>query len=327
MDVMRYRWSILAVVLAAAAVGWADEGTYVFEDGKWVQVAQPAKGTVAGELELIRQAVREGRSRRAVSLTKRFLKDHPISPAREPAMSLAGQAEMNRSRYFQAYEWYRRQIDEFPGGDLLERALQREYDVADAFLQGRKRLLMGWLPVPATDDGVEILTRIVEQAPGSEVAERALLRRADHHYDRRQYDEAIDAYDQFVQLYGRSSEQAPYAMLQAARGTYALFRGVRYDETPLLDARQRFLSFAEAYPSRADEANVAQVLATIRDILAEKNYRTARFYDRVGRPEASAHYYRIVVNEFSGTEWSDAARQALQARGLLATPTDPEDAS
>lgn len=323
MNRRHYRWIILLVVLAATSAGWGAESTYEFKDGKWVEVAQPAKGTVAGELELIRQALRRGKNGTAVRRAKRFLKDHPMDPSREAAMSLAGQAELNRGRYFQAYEWYRRQVDEYPAGPLLERALQREYDVADAFLQGRRRLLMGFLPVPATEDGLRILGRIVEQAPGSQVAERALLRMGDHYFDHRNYVEAIDAYDQFLQLYGRSSEQAPYAMLQAARATYETFRGVQYDDTPLLEARQRLRTFAEAYPQRAEQANVDRFVQAIHDIRAEKAYRTARFYDRIGRREASIHYHRIVVAEFSQTDWARRSRQALERRGR---PVSPEAA-
>lgn len=315
---MRKRYFCIAVcclvwawLVCAPAQG---EQEYELKDGKWVPVAPPKKGTAAGEVSLVRQEVAKGHGRRACRAAKRFLKKYPGNPGCEEVMHLYGQAEIVRGRLFQAYEKFEDQLARWPNGQYAERALLREYEIAEAFLAGRKRIVLGVLYMPAKGDGLMILSRIAEHAPGSALAEKALVRIADYHYHDRSYEKAAEAYDRFLALFA-SSTRAPYAMLQAARATYASFRGVRYDETPLLDARQRFRVFAERYPGEARKANVARTLRRIHLTLAEKTYRTGRFYERIGRKTAAMSYYRRTVKDFRETKWAQKARKDLRRLG------------
>ena len=311
----RARIAVATLALLAGLASWApaQEGAYELKDGRYVPVAPPRAGTPEGHLALIRKHLREDDPSKALKEVQAFLKQYPDHPGREEALSLAGEAQMQRGRYFKAYESFERQIDQYPAGSLLERALQREYEIADAFLRGKKRIELGFLPVPAQDDGLEILLRIAEQAPGSRWSEKALLRAADYHFDKAQYNEAIDAYDQFLALHAEISEQAPYAYLQAARATYALYDGPAYDEAPLIDARQRYRQFAELYPQRAQEVGVPQVLSQIDQALAHKLYRTGEFYVRIGQPRSAVVYYHQTTQDYPQTQWAAKAAQRLEA--------------
>ena len=51
---------------------------------------------------------------------------------------LAGCAEMERDRYWQAYGWFEKQLDQFPQGPRSGKALQKEYDIAEGFLAGKR---------------------------------------------------------------------------------------------------------------------------------------------------------------------------------------------
>ena len=161
----KYHFLAVAAVLAGTALALPADDQYEFVNGQWVKSVPPAKGTPAGELAMIRNLIREGRNVAAVSAADKFLKAYPDSPLREEAMMLAGQAEINRDRYFQAYEWYKRQWEEYPNGQYAERTLQREFQIAEAFLKGKKRIVAYILYLPARQDGLDILNRIVEQAP------------------------------------------------------------------------------------------------------------------------------------------------------------------
>jgi len=305
----------LCLPLGLCAMSFAAaEQEYEFKDGKWVPVAAPKKGTAEGELALIRQHVERGNGRRAAWAAGRFLKKYPDDPRREEVMSLGGRAEMIRGRYFKAYEWYDRQLTNYPNGQYAERALDRQFEIAEAFLAGKKRWVLGTLPISARGDGLRILGRIAEHVPGSVLAEKALLRIADHHYRQKDYEDATLAYDHFLEMFGRS-KQAPYATLQAARATFASFHGVRFDETPLLNAQQRFTVFRQRYPHEARRANVTGILERIHELRAEKSYETGRFYERTRRKVPAKFYYRLVMRDYPGTTWSDKARQRLTHLG------------
>jgi len=303
---------VLALALLCARAGAQDE--YEWRDGQWVRLQPPEPDTPAGQVALIRQDVEAGRPRRALKAAEKFLEDHPDAPQREEVFALAGQAEMNRGRWLQAYEWFERQLTEYPNGALYERALEREYDIAERFLAGEKQIVLGFLPVPAEKEGLEILTGIAEHAPGSAVAERALMRVARHHHDQRDYADAVDAYDRYVQMFGKAP-RAPEAMLQAARALLESFGGAEFDETPLLEADQRLRAFAAAYPVEAGQADVDAMLEQVADLRAEKLYTDARFYERVGRPAAAVFYYRRLRETFSQTAWASRAEEDLARLG------------
>jgi len=315
---------ICAVVLCLAASLLLAKDSYERKDGKWVKVATPAEGSAAGELALVRHYLDGGRYKKAVKAAKKFTKRYPDDDGYEEVCLLAGQAEIKRGRYYQAYDWFEKQLDQFPAGRYSGRALQREYEIAEAFLAGAKRIVLGFMKLSATDEGLDILGRIAEHAPGTEIAARSLLRIADYHYGKGRWMDAVEAYDTFLTLFGKS-DKAPYAMLQSARANYSAFDGVAFEDTPLLEAEQRFKTFAEAYPAAAAKAGVDRTLEQIADMRAQKLYATAEFYERIKRPPAAAFYYKQVAEQFPRTQWAENARRALGRLGGV-RPQKPSSA-
>ena len=313
-----HRVALIGLLLATAlATATAEE--YVWKDGKWVAAAQPVPGTVGGELAIVRRHVAAGQLDEALEAVEGFLSKYPDDPGCEEAILLAGQAELDAERYWQAYEQFEKMLDRYPNGRFLERALTREMDVANAFLAGKKRIVAKIFRLPARDEGLDILRRITEHAPGSLIAEKAMLRTGEYHFDRSEFVESAEAYDEYLQLFpkGRS---VPHAMLQGARATFASFKGVAYDETPLVEADQRYKMLIDQYPAVAQKAKASQVIRQIVDIRAERAYDTARFYDRTGRKKPAAFYYRQVVEQFPDSPWAREAEAALAGRETTRPP-------
>jgi hypothetical protein len=176
--------------------------------------------------------------------------------------------------------------------------------------------------VSADLDGVDMLMRIAAHSPGTPIAERALLRVADYHFSRAEYPEAIACYEDFMKSHPLS-EHRKYAMLQIPRAYILSYRGVKWDSTPLLNARKRYQLFAQAYPRDAEKENVEGILEEIRLGLAQKVYATGRFYERTKHPRAAAFYYRKTIAEYPDTHWANSARGRLDMLGPLPTDARP----
>jgi outer membrane assembly lipoprotein YfiO len=312
---------VAGAVLLCAGVCLAQD--YERIDGKWVKIVPPKPGTPAGDLQLLRQAVQEHADGAAVGAAKAFIKKHPGEIAQEEVMMLAAQAEMHRGRYWQAFDdWIEKQLSQFPAGKYSQRVLQWEYDIGDAFLNGKKRVVWGIFNLSAQPEGLEILHKVVEHAPGSDVGERAMMRIAEYHFNHRDWPEAIVDYDEFVKLF-RNSPKVPYATLQAAKASFLSYRGAAFDDTPLLDAEQRFKIYREHYPDQAAKAQVDQTLANIRDLRAMKLLTTAEFYQRIGHPVAQALNYRQVNDQFPRTPSAELAQARLAKLGDLTPASGP----
>ena len=311
-----------AVLFAAASSPLCAQDAHEWKGGKWVPVVKPGTGTPESELALVRELLNKTRYKKCVKAAKKFLARYGGHRNYEEVCLLAGRAELERGRYYQAYEWFERQLDQFPNGRYRDRALQHEFEAAGALLSGKKRIVLGFIKLPAKDEALEMLTRIAEHAPGTKIAERSLLRIGDYHYAKQQWVEATDAYDAFLTLFGKSPK-AGYAMLQAARAAYSGYKGLAFDDTALLDAQQRFETFALNYPAIAQKVNVESILKQILADLAGRLYLAGEFYERTKRPSAAVFYYKQVLDRYPQTTWAVDARDALRRFSEVA-PKNPE---
>lgn len=299
---------MLSCIAAAAA---EREGQYVWKDGKWVPMAEPAKGSPAGEIALMRKYLRQDKPGKARELAEKFPTKYPDDKRCQEALLLGGQAEMAEGDYYDAFEWFQRQLARYPNGKYSDRALAREYEIADAFLNGRKRKVAKIFRMSAEEEGLTILDKIVAHKPSSQIAQKALLRKADYYYDAEEYEQAVSAYDHFIESYGKSP-RAEKAALRAAWASYLQYRGEEYEDTPLIDAKERFKWFAERWPEAAEEARVSAVIENIDSTLAKKIYSTADFYRRTDKPEAAIFYYKEIIRKYPKTQWASRAEQSIK---------------
>ncbi len=320
MSTRRVGGLLVALVAVVAATGglFAAEGEYEWVGGQWIEAAAPAEGSPAGELALIRRHQADGRRRETVRAGKKFLDKYPDDARGEEAMLLAGEAELDAHRYWQAYEWYKRLADEHPNGKFYERALDRQFKVAEAFLAGKKRIVLGFLRISAYGDGQEILFSIAAHSPGSALAERALMRVAEFYFNRRDYVEAIETYDEYLEMFPKS-HRSSLAMLRGAQASLADYRGPAHEDTPLIEARQRFLMFAEQFPDDAAKIGVDRILDQITSERARKAFEGAAFYERIDRPAPAKICYQYVVADYGDTEWAAQARERISRLDSAAT--------
>ncbi len=297
-----------ALLAAPSSPAGADE--YILKDGKWVAAPKPAKGTVEGELAIIRQQIEAKDYKAAKTSADQFRKDHPDSPSCEEAMLLGAQAQLNAGLYYQAFERLEAMLAKYPNGLFLERALTREVEVANAFLAGKKRVVGKIIKLPARDEGLTILRKVAEHAPGTEIAERAMLRIGEYYFGRKEYSDSADAYDEFITMNPKSA-RIPHAIARAAEAMFESFKGVAYDETPLVEAQARYKSLLARYPDEARKARATETLREIVAIRGERAFETAKFYDRTGRRKSAQFYYRQVVEEFPSTIWATEARTKI----------------
>ena len=316
--ISKYRWFVLLFALATASgVSLGAEGTeHVWKNGKWVAAAKPVEGTPQGELALIRMHLDKENPKAALKATEKFLVNYPRDSRQEEVMMLAGQAEMDRGHYDSACDKFNLQMDQNRNGAFYDRAVQRQYEIADAFLKGRKRRAAWIFRVSGADRGIEILNSIADRVPGTVIAEKALLRVADYHYDTKQVVPAVEAYDHYMKTFPKAPrKRMAHAMLRAARARYAQYRGEEFDDTPLTDAQQRFMDYSDRYAEDANKANIPMVLSQIRNALIQRYFSAAKFYTRIGRRTASIYYYKKVIAQDSKSHWAKRAEVELMKLG------------
>ncbi len=155
-----------------------------------------------------------------------------------------------------------------------------------------------------------MMFRIQERSPGSPLAEKCLLRTADYYFSTSQFDLASDAYAAYLRSYSRSAEVAR-VRLRRAFSSYAQFHGVRFDATPLVDARAQFEDIKARYPELAAENNIQKFIDGINETLARKMLITADFYRRTGETRAAVYTLRQLINTYPTAKEAELAKAEL----------------
>jgi hypothetical protein len=90
----------------------------------------------------------------------------------------------------------------------------------------------------------------------------------------------------------------PRVRLRQAFASLAQFRGLRFDATPVIDAKAQLEDVQAEYPELARQENVGDVLERIDGILAARVAQTADFYRRTNEPQAAVYNWRYIVENY-----------------------------
>lgn len=130
------------------------------------------------------------------------------------------------------------------------------------------------------------------------------IKLADSYFFNGEYSEAAKRYEEFVKNYP-SSQEIPYAKLQAARSYLALSRGAGRDRKPQESALVLLDSIVESYPNSDYGAIARQARGPVIKQLAAYDQGIIDFYERLGNTEAVAERKRAFQ-----TQWGARLSQA-----------------
>lgn len=313
----------LAVPAWAATKGqprYPERMVYDPATGTWTQPPSPIPGTEQGELELALIELADNKPAAAKARLNKWLKKYKESDRRSDAMVALGDAELALGNHMQAYKQYEKALDQYPGLEGEETIVRHEFAIGVAFLSGVKQKI--WiLRVPAYEEGLDVLDKVVQRTPGSMLAEDAIKAKADYYYRSGKFDLAETEYARLAQEFPRG-RYPRLALLMSAHSALARFPGLKFDDAALYEARERFISFRERYPEFAEQENIAALIRRIDETLAEKNLMIGKWYTKMKKVNAAVVYYRNVAKN-----WPNSGA-AIEARRLLAaiaeaTPAGP----
>jgi len=263
------------------------------------------------ELDQIEQLIKENHPDQALKDAKKWIKDHQDSDFLDEATFLKAQALFDKKLYHQAFRTYEKLLDNYATSRRFETALEQEVEIARRFLAGAKRKIWGWLPSGARTEALEIIDRVAQRWPGSQLAATALMMKADYYYRKGRFDEAQLTYQIIVDNYATSDAFEP-ALLGSAQSLHSQYHGPRYDGAPLHEAWFRYQQYQARYPQQAQNLGVAERLSQIETQLAHKDFVIADFYRRTHQPDAARHYWNYIPQRWPDTVSAHKARQMLQ---------------
>ncbi len=298
-------WSCLLYVSPVTVSAAQGETVMLTPGGQWQEVEN-----LSPQLVAMQQLIAQGKAKKAQKQLSRWIEDNDDSPWLDQAMFLKAQALFDRGLYYQSFGVYEELLDSFPASALWESSLRQQIEIAKLFLAGKKRKVWGFIPASARTEALEILERVEERWPGSDLAAYALKMQADYYFNAGRFIEAQGAYQILVDHYS-SSRYYEESLLHSAEATQAQYRGPRYDGRCLNDARIRYEQYRLRFPQKAKQLGIAQRITRIHWQQAEKNYVVADYYRRTHHDESARYYAEYVKANWAGSEWDKKADALL----------------
>ncbi len=290
----------------------ADPPAAEFRNGRWETLA-PATVKPASDPELdhMEQLLGQKEPSAALSIGSYWVKHHDKkAPQRDRLIYLLAEANYQLDDRIRAFYFLDELMDEYPQSALFYPALEKQYQIADGFLNGHKLRVLGAPVLSGNDEAVEMLFRIQQRSPGSPLSEKALLRTADFYYASGEYQLAHDAYGYYVKSYPRS-DSIPKVKLRQAFASLAQFRGLKFDATSMLDARAELTDVISAYPELSRSERLPNVVKRIDAALASKLYLTADYFRRTRTYGGAVYMYRYLIAAYPDSADVPAAKKAL----------------
>jgi len=315
------------------------------DDDMWLLTERAEPGSPAARLALARTALAQREFARARDLADGWIEENERHELMPLALLTRADARVGLHDEYEALFDYEAIARLHPSSDVFVTALRRELDIAKRYAHGEKRKLWGLRIVNATDEAEELLIRIQERLPGSNLAEEAGLELGDFYFRRGEMSLAADAYDLFIQNYSKSPHLTT-ARRRLIAANLAAFKGPEFDATGLNDARQRLIEMKAVEPAAAQQLGADALLAGIDERHAEKMLETVRWYLSTGDAISADYTLRRLLEKhersaaaIAGLRLSgdilDRLTQALQARvepfyaeksaALLGTPAVGDD--
>lgn len=310
---MRKILTLSAVVLAVfCCTAPAVQAAWIWspESGKWTNPKNAAKDTPEAQYLYSMQFYDAANYKQAVDEFNKLIKTFPQSKWAAEAQFHIGVCYEKMNDIGKASEAFRNMIDRYPYSERLNDAVEHQFELAEAMLDGKKSKFLGMAIVPAQDTAAELYQHIVQSAPYGPYGAVAQYRLGDAHTALGNFDEAQRAYQAVIDEYP-NSEYAPKAKYKIAETSYKAatkeaHRGEKTDE-----ALQNYEGFKKAFPQSGLQYEADEAIQALREKKARQIFTTADFYDRRGRLKSARMYYDDVVQSFPETTAAKEAQERL----------------
>lgn len=146
-------------------------------------------------------------------------------------------------------------------------------------------------------EAIEIFTKIKDWYPFSKHAVTAELKTADAHYETQAYDEAIFAYDNFINLHPRN-DAVPYAIYQIGRCYLDQLGHIDQDQTHARKAHDTFKRLLKQYPYSAYTELAEAAIKECRKSIVGHELYVAKFYLKTKKYKAALKRFNDILALF-----------------------------
>jgi outer membrane protein assembly factor BamD len=205
---------------------------------------------------------------------------------------------------------YEKLIKDYPHSTDFNNALEGEFRIGTAYLEGARQKVLGIATLPARDRAIAIYTIILNNAPFSRYAPLAQFNIGQAKEREGDYLGAIAAYQAAVDKYPTDPISSD-ALYQIGFNYMQISRTGSYDRNAAERARESFEDFLAAYPNSEKAAQAKENIASMANVQTGGSLKIADYYFGQKLYRASVVYYNDVIRQQPNSPDSVKAKARL----------------
>ncbi|MBU1872012.1 MAG: tetratricopeptide repeat protein, partial [Candidatus Omnitrophica bacterium] len=214
--------------------------------GTWVNPKHAVKSTPAEQLAFAVDYFKQDNLKEARNEFKKLISSYPKSAEAAEAQYYLGIIEENTGRLYEAYLAYQKVIDKYPFSSRVNEIIDREFKIAEQYMQGEKRKTLG-LTLPVENPAIEIFDKIITNSTYGPRAAEAQYKLGLILKSLARYLEAEEEFNKVVTNYPESDwVEAAKFQIAACRGSISPTPD--YDQEATREAKEKFEDFLLSHP-------------------------------------------------------------------------------
>ena len=316
------RWfvRIFLIALALTAFPFRSPAPLIFIPGEgWTYETPGTKGTWVRErakdqLQVAQDAIDHNDYRLALKAARRVVKTWPLSDYAPQAQYLVGRSYEARGDDEKAFNAYQSVIEKYPKIENFDEILQRQFDIANRFLAGKRFKVWGLIPLfPSMDKTAKMYTKVIKNGPYSPVAPQAQMNIGAAREKQSDYPQAVKAYERAADRYNDQPKIASDAIFKAGLAYNKEAKTAEYDQSVAGQAIAMFTDFMALYPDDSRVPEAEQLITSLKSEQARGSFKTAEFYQKNKQRDGALIYYNEVLLKDPDSQLANVARQRIDA--------------
>jgi len=311
-----------AALLFSGAYGFSAETWRLDSTGKLEAVSQSEQDRYLCRVAEIKKLVTAGKEKQVRQAWEKLKKDYPEIAGPDLDAFIAAEMLFCDGKFGKAVRAYDEFMDEYPQSGLYEAALDRQYSIANAYLRGQKRTVLGVIRMKGYAEGENIMDKISDRAGDSPIGIESSLAVAQSLEERGKFDRAYDKWSEISSLQP-SGPVGKDSLLGMARSKHAAYQGPKYDASALVSARSYYENYSLKFPLDAQQFGVDSKLELIEEQRAYKCFIIGQYYHQSGSTQAANLYHRMVIGNWPNSTAAKMAAQVMQKEKAAAEGKKP----
>ncbi len=313
---MRLRLPVLSgCFLAVALLFWAVPARAFWlwtpESGKWVNPKYEVKPSPKEQLDYAQGFFDARQYPEALREYKKLLRYYDKSREAAQAQFYIGRVWEEMKKYFQAVDAYQKVIDRYPFSDLGPKVVERQYVIADMFMEGKAKDSRFATSLLGNEyNVVDIFRKVIKNDPYGVNAPASQFKIGLFYLGRNEYQQARDEFEKTLNDYP-DTKWAESARYQIAVADSKRSVPAQYDQKVTNVAVAGFEDFVKNNPESDLSADAKKEIDRLRLKEAENAFVVAKYYQKNKQPKSALIYYQGVVDKYGDTLWARKAQTEI----------------